>query len=92
MNNVFSVKYYINLVLVDEEDRRYFKQQEIIFWRCNEYQNTGTGVGTGVGVGPGGGGGNIKNSFLPSTYHMTVVDKKVNGVHTNDTATDHIKV
>jgi vacuolar protein sorting-associated protein 26 len=27
------VKYYLNLVLVDEEDRRYFKQQEIILWR-----------------------------------------------------------
>lgn len=23
----FSVKYFLNLVLVDEEDRRYFKQQ-----------------------------------------------------------------
>ena len=29
----FSVKYYLNLVLVDEEERRYFKQQEIILWR-----------------------------------------------------------
>jgi vacuolar protein sorting-associated protein 26 len=29
----FSVKYYLNLVLVDEEDRKYFKQQEITFWR-----------------------------------------------------------
>jgi len=29
----FSVKYYLNLVLVDEDDRRYFKQQEIILWR-----------------------------------------------------------
>jgi len=29
VHNKFSVKYYINLVLVDEEDRRYFKQQEI---------------------------------------------------------------
>jgi hypothetical protein len=36
VNNVFSVKYYLNLVLVDEEDRRYFKQQEIIFWRKQE--------------------------------------------------------
>ena len=27
MHNKFSVKYYLNLVLVDEEDRRYFKQQ-----------------------------------------------------------------
>lgn len=32
-NNRFSVRYYLNLVLVDEEDRRYFKQQEIILWR-----------------------------------------------------------
>jgi vacuolar protein sorting-associated protein 26 len=28
INNKFSVKYFLNLVLVDEEDRRYFKQQE----------------------------------------------------------------
>jgi vacuolar protein sorting-associated protein 26 len=33
VNKRFSVKYHINLVLVDEEDRRYFKQQEIILWR-----------------------------------------------------------
>eukprot|EP00919_Chromeraceae_sp_WS-2016_P056881 GHVR01134947.1.p1 GENE.GHVR01134947.1~~GHVR01134947.1.p1 ORF type:complete len:308 (-),score=44.90 GHVR01134947.1:38-931(-) len=31
--NKFSVRYYLNLVLVDEEDRRYFKQQEIFLWR-----------------------------------------------------------
>jgi len=29
----FSVKYYLNLVLIDEDDRRYFKQQEITLWR-----------------------------------------------------------
>jgi vacuolar protein sorting-associated protein 26 len=33
VNNKFSVRYYLNLVLVDEEDRRYFKQQEINMWR-----------------------------------------------------------
>eukprot|EP01098_Paradermamoeba_levis_P008933 TRINITY_DN3689_c0_g1_i3.p1 TRINITY_DN3689_c0_g1~~TRINITY_DN3689_c0_g1_i3.p1 ORF type:complete len:334 (-),score=119.97 TRINITY_DN3689_c0_g1_i3:133-1068(-) len=33
IHNKFSVKYYLNLVLVDEEDRRYFKQQEITLWR-----------------------------------------------------------
>jgi hypothetical protein len=33
IHSKFSVKYYLNLVLVDEEDRRYFKQQEIILWR-----------------------------------------------------------
>ena len=30
INKKFSVKYYLNLVLVDEEERRYFKQQVII--------------------------------------------------------------
>lgn len=33
VHNKFSVKYYLNLVLVDEEDRRYFKQQEVQLWR-----------------------------------------------------------
>ncbi|KAK3022784.1 hypothetical protein RJ639_046886, partial [Escallonia herrerae] len=33
INNKFSVKYYLNLVLVDEEDRRYFKQQEVTIYR-----------------------------------------------------------
>ncbi|ETO12785.1 hypothetical protein RFI_24591 [Reticulomyxa filosa] len=32
-NAKFSVKYFLNLVLIDEEERRYFKQQEIIIWR-----------------------------------------------------------
>lgn len=36
VNNKFSVKYYLNLVLVDEEDRRYFKQQEITIFRLQE--------------------------------------------------------
>lgn len=33
VNNKFSVKYFLNLVLVDEWDRRYFKQQEITLYR-----------------------------------------------------------
>ncbi|XP_008787026.2 vacuolar protein sorting-associated protein 26B isoform X1 [Phoenix dactylifera] len=36
INNKFSVKYFLNLVLVDEEDRRYFKQQEITVYRLQE--------------------------------------------------------
>jgi len=35
--NKFSVKYFLNLVLIDEEDRRYFKQCEIILWRKKGY-------------------------------------------------------
>jgi vacuolar protein sorting-associated protein 26 len=33
VHNRFSVKYFLNLILVDEDDRRYFKQQEIVLWR-----------------------------------------------------------
>uniref|UniRef100_A0AAV1T8B5 Vacuolar protein sorting-associated protein 26 n=1 Tax=Peronospora matthiolae TaxID=2874970 RepID=A0AAV1T8B5_9STRA len=33
VQNQFSVKYFLNLVLVDEEDRQYFKHQEITLWR-----------------------------------------------------------
>lgn len=29
----FSVRYFLNLVLVDDEDRRYFKQTEVVLWR-----------------------------------------------------------
>lgn len=36
INKKFSVRYYLNLVLVDEEERRYFKQQEITLWRKGE--------------------------------------------------------
>jgi len=32
-NHRFGVKYFLNLVLVDEEDRRYFKQQEVVLYR-----------------------------------------------------------
>ncbi|KAH0476039.1 MAG: hypothetical protein KVP17_002949 [Porospora cf. gigantea B] len=31
--NLFSVRYYLNLVLVDEDERRYFKKQEITLFR-----------------------------------------------------------
>lgn len=33
IHNRLSVKYWINLVLIDEEDRRYFKQTEITIYR-----------------------------------------------------------
>eukprot|EP00158_Paraphelidium_tribonemae_P002058 Partr_v1_DN25077_c1_g1_i7_m50664 putative Vacuolar Protein len=33
VNKKFSARYYLNLVLVDEENRRYFKQQEITLFR-----------------------------------------------------------
>ena len=36
VHNKFSVSYMLNLVLVDEEDRRYFKQQEIVLYRTAE--------------------------------------------------------
>lgn len=33
VNNRYSTKYFLNLVLLDEDERRYFKQQEIDLWR-----------------------------------------------------------
>ncbi|GAA5965080.1 hypothetical protein JCM21900_002977 [Sporobolomyces salmonicolor] len=33
VNKKFSTRYYLNLVLIDEENRRYFKQQEITIYR-----------------------------------------------------------
>ena len=34
--HITPCRYYLNLVLVDEEERRYFKQQEITLWRKGE--------------------------------------------------------
>ncbi|KAI9206180.1 vacuolar protein sorting-associated protein 26-domain-containing protein [Polychytrium aggregatum] len=36
VNKKFSTRYYLNLVLIDEENRRYFKQQEITVYRAKE--------------------------------------------------------
>lgn len=34
VNKKFSARYYLNLVLIDEENRRYFKQQEVTIYRA----------------------------------------------------------
>jgi vacuolar protein sorting-associated protein 26 len=39
VNNKFSVQYFLSLVLVDHEDRRYFKQLEINLFRLNKRKN-----------------------------------------------------
>jgi hypothetical protein len=39
VNNRFSVQYFINLVLLDVEDRRYFKQNEIFMSRVEKTRN-----------------------------------------------------
>jgi len=36
VNKKFSVRYYLNLVLIDEDSRRYFKQQEVTLFRRRE--------------------------------------------------------
>ncbi|KAH9028728.1 vacuolar protein sorting-associated protein 26-domain-containing protein, partial [Lactarius pseudohatsudake] len=36
VNKKFSTRYYLNLVLINEENRRYFKQQEITIFRIPE--------------------------------------------------------
>jgi len=42
VNKKFSVRYYLNLVLVDEERRRYYKQQEITLLRPDPSENLNT--------------------------------------------------
>lgn len=32
-NNLFSVKYYFKFVLIDSDDKAYFKQQEVILYK-----------------------------------------------------------
>ncbi|XP_055676502.1 vacuolar protein sorting-associated protein 26B-like [Lutzomyia longipalpis] len=44
INKKFSVKYFLNLVLMDTEDRRYFKQQEITLWRKAEKSRKSSAV------------------------------------------------
>ena len=43
VNKKFSVRYYLNLVLIDEENRRYFKQQEITVYRVPEVSASRSG-------------------------------------------------
>jgi len=56
VHNKFSVKYYLNLVLVDERDRRYFKQQEIQLLRLADTtagaENGGSAAAPGSKVAP----------------------------------------
>lgn len=33
LNNVMSVKYYLKFVVIDDDDKAFFKQQEIYLWR-----------------------------------------------------------
>jgi len=40
VNKKFSTRYYLNLVLIDEENRRYFKQQEITVFRIPEVRTS----------------------------------------------------
>lgn len=58
INKKFSVRYFLNLVLMDTEDRRYFKQQEITLWRKSE---KGRKYMSNSGSGAAGGGGSSSN-------------------------------
>jgi vacuolar protein sorting-associated protein 26 len=35
INNIVSVKYFIKFVVIDESEKSFFKQQEIILWRSS---------------------------------------------------------
>ncbi len=38
VNNKFSVQYFVSLVLIDQEDKRYFKQMEIKLHRLENFK------------------------------------------------------
>jgi hypothetical protein len=75
VNKKFSVKYFLNLVLMDTEDRRYFKQQEITLWRKSEKSrksissNTTGAVAGGAGSAVGGSSNNIIGQQSYSSYN-----------------------
>ena len=50
INKKFSVRYYLNLVLIDDEERRYFKQQ---VGAGRGQGGAGAEPRTGAGPGPG---------------------------------------
>jgi vacuolar protein sorting-associated protein 26 len=71
VNKKFSVKYFLNLVLMDTEDRRYFKQQEITLWRKSEKSRKSLSSGVpgaegGTASGSAGQQSNYYNPHIPS--------------------------
>ena len=50
VNKKFSTRYYLNLVLVDEENRRYFKQQEITIYRIQDDSEEHNDIAGGASV------------------------------------------
>lgn len=65
VNKKFSVRYYLNLVLMDTEDRRYFKQQEITLWRKADPDRRAAGATGAVGTA-------VNNPHVPS--HLVGAD------------------
>lgn len=33
VNNVFSLRYFLKIVIIDDDERHFYKQQEIFLWR-----------------------------------------------------------
>jgi len=50
VNKKFSVRYFLNLVLVDEEERRYLKQQVCLFYICYVHVNSSWDIDTSSNI------------------------------------------
>ena len=50
VNKKFSVRYFLNLVLVDEEERRYFKQQVCLFHICYVHVDSSWDIDTSSNI------------------------------------------
>jgi len=63
--NFFSVRYFLNLVLTDEDDRRYYKQQEFFLYRKSDKKHDSI-AGSSVVVQSLIQQGQLKNFILPN--------------------------
>jgi vacuolar protein sorting-associated protein 26 len=100
INKKFSVRYFLNLVLMDTEDRRYFKQQEITLWRKSEkprksLSNSGSGA-----INQAGSSGNLtvaqQNAQMPThlVQGSSVINSQnlVNPTNNQQTATETAQI
>lgn len=63
VENLFSVRYFLNLVLVNQEGKRYFKQQEIQLYRRTGQERSATSFNSGLPVTPASGDVDAKGGW-----------------------------
>jgi vacuolar protein sorting-associated protein 26 len=83
INKKFSVRYFLNLVLMDTEDRRYFKQQEITLWRKSEKTRKSLSNNAIGGTASTQGSTNNLTQALQNAQMPTHLVQGTSSIHTN---------